>query len=1321
MSGFNFTVQGVGTDKAIKGLNDMFRQAESVAKAIDGVNQKLSTLRDRSAGNRQNRKDLITELTGDPAKSRQAFSELQKQLKDLQSQMRSLIDTAARGRIVPPDGPLAKHRARIKELTNQYLELSQAQRSGKAGKDLLAQVRKESQEINRALAEINQARGRSSGGSSGGGLISLIGNVGKLGLAISVVQKFTDAIFYAEETIRNFDAELTNLGALLSVGDQNSLGDLERQALTLGQTTAFTAVEVVKLQTELTKLGFSVGEVLAQTPAIIDFSVAVRESADRVALLTGATLKGFNISSLETRRVVDTLTDGINRTALSFSFLETALPIVASAAKAANVDLGTTVSVLGKLADEGVQASTAGTAFRNILIESAQRGLEFRQALDLINSSANPLSTAFNLFGKRGAVQGLILAKDRARELAFEAGKTSENMGEVSKNAVEFGNAFNSIGERISSARQIADTQLTSIQGKITLLKSAWDGFLLSVGNTDSYKKASIAVTELATDFLNATSALLDGTVSFSDLTLAVTKSGTAATNNLLLQYNSLSKLAGERRDAEQATVEYIQEQFVINRQLFNDRPTAIRDFRVQTIKAYTEQLKAAGVEAETARLRAIKLVDETIKTSKQIQAEQQALLDAELEVTNSLTIADIRRIDTLSRAKETVDDLQTALGYAQEDSAKFNELVRKAAVAQEVYDRIARKAGLSTQKQGTAVKELSSRLSELESKLKSASSTELQLKIFGDIQDVQTQLKQQETFYFKFLQNIRDAELRLSSEAVQKDVLKIRSEEAQKAFEEDKRLILQREGLTEQSSRRIQILNNKFQLENLRNQLLTLDELSAGYKETVNKILELTSETYKLNFEISIADFNNQSELNLQQEILKVRDEKLDSLTEEQRIKQLTEQSELNQLENERASLKAKEAFGILSERLGFTTSKLTEEEQRRAAELENLIRLKREELNLTTATLGASNNEGLLQEQIRYFTEVQSLVERYNKGELKDLGSVLINGQTKKTAEEAFQDLLDVAEAKYKINIGKIQEAQELAAAEEIDNEVEKQAKIAEIKAKYAKDSVELGKVLNKDEQRRADQALRDQERRIQRYRDTLVQLSEQLGEAFGAAIFEEDGAKEALKSLLKTLVDIYVKYLVGVLSTELLAALASLNFGKAAALSLGIAAVAGAGAAAKGAIDQFQDGGIVQGPSHSAGGVKARVGGGRVVELEGDEYVINRHATAKYKKELDRINSYKGYGTKANAYRPGVMENGGLLQNTPQILTPVTDNSVTMSESSIVMQAEIIAQKVTDGQLSVLVAQNDQLVKALQKALDFNRKLSDRFLQAEKSSKV
>ena len=83
-----------------------------------------------------------------------------------------------------------------------------------------------------------------------------------------------------------------------------------------------------------------------------------------------------------------------------------------------------------------------------------------------------------------------------------------------------------------------------------------------------------------------------------------------------------------------------------------------------------------------------------------------------------------------------------------------------------------------------------------------------------------------------------------------------------------------------------------------------------------------------------------------------------------------------------------------------------------------------------------------------------------------------------------------------------------------------------------------------------------------------------------------------------------------------------------------------------------EEFADGGMVYGNSHAAGGVKFNVGG-RVVELEGGEAVINKKSTSMYRNELSAINEAGGgVNFSTDSYCGGGMineyEDGGMLDD-------------------------------------------------------------------------
>ena len=121
--------------------------------------------------------------------------------------------------------------------------------------------------------------------------------------------------------------------------------------------------------------------------------------------------------------------------------------------------------------------------------------------------------------------------------------------------------------------------------------------------------------------------------------------------------------------------------------------------------------------------------------------------------------------------------------------------------------------------------------------------------------------------------------------------------------------------------------------------------------------------------------------------------------------------------------------------------------------------------------------------------------------------------------------------------------------------------------------------------------------------------------------------------------------------------------------------------------GMIEEFANGGMVHGKSHAQGGEKFAVGG-RVVELEGGEAVINKRSTAMFSRQLSAMNSAGG-GVK--------FADGGLL-NIPsfsqQQFNAIGQNQMmgAMGSSGKVV---VVEADITDSQNSVSVIQSEATI--------------------------
>jgi hypothetical protein len=311
-------------------------------------------------------------------------------------------------------------------------------------------------EFKKSLLDL-QVRSKSMGSSLKKGLSGL--NPLTLGVAAGFAT-IGGAVASAVSVVNDFSKAQSEVEAVLGeLGTNTAMAKLSSQAKQLGSSTKFTATEVSNLQTELAKLGFRPEEIEKMAESTLHAASALGSELGEQASLTGATLKSFNLDAGEATRVNDVLAKAASSSALDFSKLSTALPIVGATAKTAGVSLERTTALLGTLSDRGIDASSSATALRNIFLELSKKGLTFEEAMQKINTSTDKNATAMDLFGKRGATVGVILSE------------TGGDVAELTKK----------LEEADGAAKGMAETMEDNLIGDMTKAQSAWEGFILSI------------------------------------------------------------------------------------------------------------------------------------------------------------------------------------------------------------------------------------------------------------------------------------------------------------------------------------------------------------------------------------------------------------------------------------------------------------------------------------------------------------------------------------------------------------------------------------------------------------------------------------------------------------------------------------------------------------------------------------------------------------------------------------------------------------------------------------------------------------------------
>ena len=307
------------------------------------------------------------------------------------------------------------------------------------------------------------------------GLVS--GYVGGQAVVSGVVALFTK-LREGVGSIVEFEFANSRLAAILGT-TSDRIKELTSDAQRLGATTKYTASEATELQIELAKLGFTREEILNATESVLRFAQATGAELADAASLSGAALRMFNANTRETERYVSAMAVATSRSALSFSYLATALPIVGPVAKSFNFTIEDTLALLGKLADAGFDASMAATATRNILLNLADGSGKLARAL------GKPVKNLPEL------VDGL----KKLKEEGIDLNTTLEFCARGIRNSA---NNWKSLEEKENDAIQLAIRNQRELSSEFKIeeryiqeIKDAWQEYMNSgIDSKEAFKRA---------------------------------------------------------------------------------------------------------------------------------------------------------------------------------------------------------------------------------------------------------------------------------------------------------------------------------------------------------------------------------------------------------------------------------------------------------------------------------------------------------------------------------------------------------------------------------------------------------------------------------------------------------------------------------------------------------------------------------------------------------------------------------------------------------------------------------------------------------------
>lgn len=397
-------------------------------------------------------------------------------------------------------GKLTELKNTFTELSVQYQRLTSQEKASPFGRAMSASIQQLQGRIkglNAQLATTNRQMKGGIGGQFAQGLSSAFSSFGPAMMTATAVMGTINGlkkvIGDTVQTNMKFEQSTSVLASVMGK-TRDEIGGLISQAKQLGATTQYTAIQITELQTNLARLGFSETEIMNSTRGVQALATATGADLGEAANLAGAALRAFGMDSSEMERVVSVLAVSTTKSALSFDKLATAVPIVAPVAKQFGFTIEDVVTLLGKLSDAGFDASMAATATRNIFLNMADGSGKLAQALGRPIRSIEDMAPAMAELRDRGIDLAEMLELTDKRSVAAFA-----TFLDQADTMVKFKESITGCSDALQG---MVDEQLNTLQGSVTIMKSAWEGLMLTFSESNgTIKRVVDSLTNLISKY----------------------------------------------------------------------------------------------------------------------------------------------------------------------------------------------------------------------------------------------------------------------------------------------------------------------------------------------------------------------------------------------------------------------------------------------------------------------------------------------------------------------------------------------------------------------------------------------------------------------------------------------------------------------------------------------------------------------------------------------------------------------------------------------------------------------------------------------------
>ena len=285
----------------------------------------------------------------------------------------------------------------------------------------------------------------------------------------------------------NFEEGMSNVEAL-SGATADEMAHLSDKAKELGATTKFTAQEASDAMGYMAMAGWDAQEMLSGMDGVLQLAAASGEDLAMVSDIVTDNLTAFGLTAADTARFADVLAAAATNSNTNVSIMGETFKMSASIAGALGYSVEDVAIAVGLMANSGIKGSIAGTALKNTfngLLEGVTlTGAAFGEYDYTAVKADGTMKSFSDTIDELRVYFDQMSEAERVNNAMTIAGQRGYNGLLAILNATDedYASLTNNINNCTGAAQRMAAVKLDNMNGQLTIMKSAWDGLKISLG-----------------------------------------------------------------------------------------------------------------------------------------------------------------------------------------------------------------------------------------------------------------------------------------------------------------------------------------------------------------------------------------------------------------------------------------------------------------------------------------------------------------------------------------------------------------------------------------------------------------------------------------------------------------------------------------------------------------------------------------------------------------------------------------------------------------------------------------------------------------------